>query len=164
MTSAALIHVTFSLKIRTSNPLVNSRRVETLNALFGVACDRDHLKSRPSVGQLLGNLLKRRKAWHRRLRRAINSSRPGQRGSDTPEKRRHRRRCRPNRPRPTTRFSTSTIRFVGVAKALGLVTGTDLKLAPPARIGGRHALIDWRIYLRPNLRRPPAIVDCGDGA
>jgi len=32
---------------------------KTLNALFGVAYDRDHLKSRPSVGQLLGNLLKR---------------------------------------------------------------------------------------------------------
>src|SRR5216684_488137 len=35
---------------------------KTLNALFGVAYDRDHLKSRPSVGQLLGNLLKRLKA------------------------------------------------------------------------------------------------------
>src|SRR6266851_4607553 len=35
---------------------------KTLNALFGVAYDREHLKSRPSVGQLLGNLVKRRKA------------------------------------------------------------------------------------------------------
>jgi hypothetical protein len=35
---------------------------KTLNALFGVAYDREHLKSRPSVGQLLGNLLKRKKA------------------------------------------------------------------------------------------------------
>ena len=34
----------------------------TLNALFGVAYDRERLKSRPSVGQLLGNQLKRRKA------------------------------------------------------------------------------------------------------
>ena len=31
---------------------------KTLNALFGVAYDREHLESRPSVGQLLGNLLK----------------------------------------------------------------------------------------------------------
>ena len=35
---------------------------KTLNALFGVAYDGEHLKSRPSVGQLLGNLLKRRTA------------------------------------------------------------------------------------------------------
>jgi hypothetical protein len=32
---------------------------KTLNALFGVAYDPEHLKSRPSVGQLLGNLLSR---------------------------------------------------------------------------------------------------------
>ncbi len=31
---------------------------KTLNALFGVAYDREHLKSRPSIGQLLGNLFR----------------------------------------------------------------------------------------------------------
>src|SRR5258708_20357207 len=35
--------------------LVNSRGMQTLNALFGVAYDREHLKSRTSLGQLLGN-------------------------------------------------------------------------------------------------------------
>src|SRR5713101_5225539 len=39
-------------RIRTSNISVNSRGCETLNALFGVAYDREHLESRPSVGQL----------------------------------------------------------------------------------------------------------------
>jgi hypothetical protein len=29
--------------------------MQTLNALFGVAYDREHLKSRTSLGQLLGN-------------------------------------------------------------------------------------------------------------
>src|SRR5258707_11867076 len=35
--------------------LVNSRGMQTLNALFGVAYDREPLKSRTSLGQLLGN-------------------------------------------------------------------------------------------------------------
>jgi hypothetical protein len=38
--------------LQTSNPSVNSRGCETLNALFGVAYDREHLKSRPSFEQL----------------------------------------------------------------------------------------------------------------
>src|SRR5712664_1542979 len=39
-------------RIRTSNISVNSRGCKTLNALFGVAYDRELLESRPSVGQL----------------------------------------------------------------------------------------------------------------
>src|ERR1700682_568702 len=46
---------------------------KTLNALFGVAYDREHLKSRPSVGQLLGNLLKRRKAGGSKLHPSLLS-------------------------------------------------------------------------------------------
>ncbi len=43
-------------RLERENLLVNSRGMQTLNALFGVAYDRKHLKSRPSFGQLLGNL------------------------------------------------------------------------------------------------------------
>src|SRR5712664_2383041 len=54
---------------------LTARECKTLNALFGVAYDQERLKSRPSVGQLLGNLLKRRKAvGNRTAHRAITAS------------------------------------------------------------------------------------------